>query len=668
MAGRWQVGIDIGGTFTDVVALRPGGGPPITAKVHTRPDDLVASLRAGLRAVGLEWEEVDDLVHGTTAVTNAIVEGRLARVAFVTTQGFADVLAIGRQNRRELYRLDVLPKPAPQVPAEHCFEIRERLAADGTVLTELTPDAAAALAHRVRESGVEAIAVSLLHAYVNPAHEQALAAALRGAAPYVALSHRVNPEAREYERGSTTVLSASVMPLAARYLDRLEAEKPTGTRLHLFHSAGGMTTPDVLRDLPLGLALSGPAAGVAAACRVAAELGIEHAVSFDMGGTTTDVCLISHGQAEIGGDRKLGGRPLRLPTVAVESIGAGGGSIARYDDGILNVGPKSAGADPGPACYGRGGKLPTVCDADLILGYLEDGTPLGGDIRLDREAARRVLSPLGDRIGIGVEEAALGIARVANAAMARAIRRVTVERGVDGRRCSLIAFGGAGPMHAVEVARAFGIARVIVPRLSSAFSALGCLAADMSHTRQQTVHMASVAWDWPRLSAIREDMIARLGDAFGAGPVPPRVAITAAIRYGGQSYAVEVPDPSLDDPGQLGAAFKSVHRQLYGFATDGPWELTGLRVTLSVPRNLGMTAPGSDGAGAGVALGRASCWFDGSGSRPTARYDRAALATGQRIEGPAIVGDEWSTVILPPGASLVCGEAGHLSIEVGERA
>jgi N-methylhydantoinase A len=667
MAGRWQVGIDIGGTFTDVVAVRPGGGLPVTAKVHTRPDDLVASLRAGLRAVGLEWEEVDDLVHGTTAVTNAIVEGRLAQVAFVTTEGFADVLAIGRQNRRELYRLDVLPKLLPQVPAERCFEVGERLAADGTVLAEPTPDAVAALARRVRDSGVEAVAVSLLHAYANPVHEQALGTALRAVTPYVALSYRVNPEAREYERGSTTVLSASVMPLTARYLDRLEAEKPAGGRLHLFHSAGGMTTPDVLRDLPLGLALSGPAAGVAAACRVAGELGIEHAVSFDMGGTTTDVCLISHGRAEIGGDRKLGDRPLRLPTVAVESIGAGGGSIARYDDGILMVGPKSAGADPGPACYGRGGQAPTVCDADLILGYLEDGAPLGGDICLDRGVARRALTPLASRIGVGLEVAALGIARVANAAMARAIRRVTVERGVDGRRCSLIAFGGAGPMHAVEVARAFGIARVVVPRLSSAFSALGCLAADMSHTRQQTVRMPSVAWDWPRLRAVRDDIVAQLSAAFGAGSVP-RVGITAAVRYGGQSYSVEVPDPSLDDPDRLGAAFKSVHEQLYGFATDEPWELMGLRVTLSVPRNLGLDASGSGGGRAWTAPGETSCWFDGSGPRPAVRYDRAALGAGRRIDGPAIIGDEWSTMILPPGASLVCGETGHLLIDVGERA
>ncbi|MCH8926776.1 MAG: hydantoinase/oxoprolinase family protein [Proteobacteria bacterium] len=523
----WQLGIDIGGTFTDVVAFRPGGEPDggpgdgpggdvvRLAKVRSRPGDPLASVLAALEAVGIDWAEVADLVHGTTVITNAIVEGRLAKVALVATAGFADTLAIGRQNRRHLYRLDLPPKAPPQVPEELRFEIAERLDQHGTVLVEPSDDDIEALAERIAASGVEAVAVVLLHAYANPAHEARLGKRLAEAVPYVALSHRVNPEAREFERASTTALSAGVMPLAARHLDRLDAARPKASRLHLFHSAGGMAAPSALRDLPLGLAFSGPAAGVAAAERIARDLGIANAISLDMGGTTTDVCLIAEGHAEIRSDRALAGRPLRMPMVAVESIGAGGGSIARLDTGTLRVGPESAGAEPGPACYALGGTAATVTDANAILGYLDFARPVGG-LRLDRAAAEAALTPLAEEIGVGLPELALGIVRVANASMTRALRRVTVERGIDGRQCHLLAFGGAGPMHAVELARAFGIGRVVVPHLSSVFSALGCVTAELRYTQQQTLRMASGAWDQARLDALHrpdgsdgDDRIAR---------------------------------------------------------------------------------------------------------------------------------------------------------------
>jgi N-methylhydantoinase A len=430
MATGWQIGIDIGGTFTDVVAFHPGTGAVSMAKVQSRPEDPLAGLLAGLDSVGVAWEEVDDLVHGTTMITNAIVENRLSEAALVATEGFADTLAIGRQNRRHLYRLDLPPKSPPQIPDALRFELRERLDARGEVLTELSEETIEDTVRKVAASGVQSVAVSLLHAYANPDHEERLGARLREVVPYVALSHRVNPEAREFERTATTALSAGVMPLAAGYLDRLEARRPAASRLHLFHSAGGMVAPEVLRDLPLGLAFSGPAAGVAAAGRIAAELGIDNAISFDMGGTTTDVCLIVDGRAEIRSDRSLGERPLRMPMVAVDSIGAGGGSIARLDLGTLRVGPDSAGADPGPACYGRGGTNATVSDANLVLGYLDADRPIGGTIRLDRGAAEQALAPLATEIGVGIPELALGIVRVANASMARALRRVTVERGI----------------------------------------------------------------------------------------------------------------------------------------------------------------------------------------------------------------------------------------------
>ncbi|MDH3593977.1 MAG: hydantoinase/oxoprolinase family protein [Rhodospirillales bacterium] len=669
MATGWQIGIDIGGTFTDVVAFNPGTGAVAMAKVQSRPDDPLAGLLAGLESVGVAWEDVDDLVHGTTMITNAIVENRLSEAALVATEGFADTLAIGRQNRRHLYRLDLPPKSPPQIPEALRFELRERLDSRGEVLTELSEAAIEDAVRKVAASGVQSVAVSLLHAYANPDHEQRLGARLREVVPYVALSHRVNPEAREFERTATTALSAGVMPLAAGYLDRLEARRPAASRLHLFHSAGGMVAPEVLRDLPLGLAFSGPAAGVAAAGRIAAELGIDNAISFDMGGTTTDVCLIVEGRAEIRSDRSLGERPLRQPMVAVDSIGAGGGSIARLDTGALRVGPDSAGAEPGPACYGRGGTAATVSDANVVLGYLDAERPIGGTIRLDRGAAEQALAPLAAEIGVAVPELALGIVRVANASMIRALRRVTVERGIDGRRCALLAFGGAGPMHAVELARAFGIRRVVVPQYSSAFSALGCLTAEMSYAQQQTVRMASTGWDGERLSRIHEALIGQLAAPFeAAGRSSPEVSEVALVRYSGQSYAVEVFDPDLENPERLGAEFRARHEALYGFATEEPWELVALRLSLSAPRE---HRPEGAGAGDGEAPGPARetlCWFDAGGPVPTSRYERDTLAEGRRLTGPAIVEDAWSTVVLPPGATLEVDRSGHLHIEVGEAA
>ncbi len=667
MDSGWQVGIDIGGTFTDVVAFQPSTGNISEAKVRSHPDDPVAGLLAALAAVGIPWDRVDDLMHGTTMVTNAIVEDRLDEVALITTEGFADTLAIGRQNRRHLYRLDLEPKARPQIPEHLRFEIAERLDARGGVLTPLTAKAIDEVVRKVADSGVKAVAVCLLHAYADGAHEQRLGARLHEVAPFVALSHRISPEAREYERTSTTALSAGVMPLAGSYLDRLEASRPAASRLHLLHSAGGMASPEALREQPLGLAFSGPAAGVSAAGWVAGELDLANVISFDMGGTTTDVCLIVDGRAEIRSDRSLGDRPLRAPMVAVESIGAGGGSIARLDNGALRVGPQSAGAAPGPACYGLGGELPTVSDANLVLGYLDVERPVG-DLHLDVAAARTALSPMAAMLGTGVEQLALGIVRVANAAMARALRRVTVEKGVDGRRCTLVAFGGAGPMHAVELARSFDIGRVVVPRFSSAFSALGCVSAEMSYTQQRTVYMVNTEWRQARLNAIRSELRERLSAHF-AGADCDACALTefAAIRYSGQSYAVEVTEPALDDPVRLGEQFRARHRTLYGFATDEPWELMTLRITLTAPRRARpqLAATRHDNVDE-VVVRSTPCWFAADGPRETRRYARDALGKGSAVRGPAIIEDAWSTVVLPPGADLEVDAFGHLHVDVGE--
>ena len=667
MSASWQVGVDIGGTFTDIVAVDAAGGALREAKVKSVAGAPEASLDAALAAVGLDWDAVDDLMHGTTLATNAIVQDRLAPVALIATEGFGDVLAIGRQNRRELYRLDVPPKLPPLVPEALRLEVRERVDGDGGVRIALGDDEAARVTGALAALGVDAVAIALLNAYANPVHEKALAARLDGAVRHVALSHQVNPEAREFERTSATVLNAALMPLTGEYLDKLLDRAGNRTRLHLFHSAGGMASPEAMRDRPLALALSGPAAGVAAAGRAARELAIDHAISFDMGGTTTDVCLIVGGAAQISSNRMLAGRPMRQPMVAVESIGAGGGSIARVEGSAIRVGPASAGADPGPASYGQGGADATVSDANLLLGYLVDDRVLGGTVRLDRALAERAVGAIATAFGVGVDEAALGIFRVANANMARALRRVTVEQGVDARRCVLVAFGGAGPMHAIALARECGIERVVVPRSSSVFSALGCLSADLSYAQQQTVHMASGGWDAARLADLRDPLVERLTApllAAGHDAGALTVSDVAMVRYAGQSYAVEVPYAAPAEPERLGADFRAAHRVLYGFDTEEAWELEAIRVTVAAPPRQSLEAVPEPSGGTATAHASAPCLFEDAGWLETPRYDRAALGVEQRISGPAIIEDEWSTVVVEPRATAWSDALGHLHIDV----
>lgn len=663
MAQHWQVGIDIGGTFTDVIARQTATGEIRAAKVATRVDDRIKGLVSALKAVSLDWDQVADLILGTTMITNAIVEDDLADAALITTKGFGDTLAIGRQNRKHLYRLDLPAKTPAQIPPHLRFEVVERLDHEGNVLTPMDAQSVAKVLAQVKASGVKSVAVSLLHAYANPAHELELGKQLQAHFPYVALSHQINPEAREFERTATTALSASLMPLAAGQIDRMDAVKPEGSNLHLFHSAGGMAAPAVLRDLPLGLAMSGPAAGVAAAGHITQTLGIAQALSFDMGGTTTDVCLITDGKAMVSSSRSLGNRPIRQPMVAVDSIGAGGGSIARLDHGALVVGPQSAGAFPGPACYGKGGTQPTVSDANLILGYLDGDRVLGDGLALNAKAASAAIQPLADDMGMGVQDAALGIIRVANSVMVRALRRITVEQGIDGRDCTLLAFGGAGPMHAVDVAREFGISQVIVPRFSSMFSALGCVSAQMSYTRQQTLRMASETWDKTRLNQMRDTLRDGLTRQMTATDL--KITEVALVRYRGQSYATEVPNPDFSNVDALGKAFQALHEKLYGFATDEPWELQSLRMTASVPRNTEISKAVATKTQNTTPFKTAKCTFESSGAIETSRYNRDTLPTGKTLTGPLVVEDAFSTIIVPPQATLTPDADGNLLIDCG---
>lgn len=667
MTEAWQVGVDIGGTFTDIVAVERKIGAHRTAKAKTVAGDPLASVEAALSTIGLSWPDVTELVQGTTLATNAIIEGKLAPVALICTEGFGDTLAIARQNRRDLYRLDLTPREAPLVPEENRLEAAERLGPAGEVQRRLDAASVNRIRAELDRSGAEAAAVVLLHSYINPIHELALAEALGKSGRHIALSHRLCPEAREYMRMSTTVLNAALMPIVARYMEDLRLRASKGTRIHLFHSAGGMASPEAAESQPLVLAMSGPAAGVAAASRVSAELGIDRAISFDMGGTTTDVCLIVDGKGQIVSERDLAGRTIRQPMVAVESIGAGGGSIARFSASSIRVGPDSAGSAPGPACYGSGGRQPTVTDANLILGFLNEQRLLGGTVKLSRARACEAMAPLARSAGTSVESAARGVIDVANASMLRALRRVTVEQGLDARGCTLIAYGGAGPIHAADLARELGIHRVVVPNHSSMFSAFGCLTADLSYSQQQTVRMSCEAWDTAKIAALRDTLYARLAARLSASGHDPAAVVSdevACVRYTRQSYAVEVPYAAPIDRDRLETDFKARHRALYGFATDEPWEIESLRLRLSIPADAPMRMPASSGDATVSPLATAPCHFSRDGAVPTPRLERGHLAAGAKVAGPAVIEDDWSTVVVPPRASLAVDTHGHLHIEL----
>ena len=667
-SSRSSVGIDVGGTFTDLVA-REASGRLSACKVPTTPAELAQGVLNGLTAVGPGGGPLASVAHGTTVVTNAIVEGRGARVGLITTRGFRDVLEIGRQSRLHLYDSRLPAKPEPLVPRRLRLEVAERVGPDGSILIPLDVNELSAIVKTFEQEGVESVAVCLLHAYANPTHERALKAALAGRFAHVSVSSEINAEFREYERTSTTALNAAVMPLANRYVGELvEAlgRRAAGAALHLLHSAGGMMSVEASRARPLAMAASGPAAGVAAASYVALRLGLGRALAFDMGGTTTDVCLITDGVAETAAQRRLAGYPVRLPMVAVESIGAGGGSIAHVDvANALKVGPRSSGAVPGPACYGIGGTEPTVTDANLVLGYLNPERVYGGSIHLERARAVTVIESLGRRLGLSLVEMAQGVVEVANANMLRALRLVSVQRGYDLRDFALIAYGGAGPIHAGALARQAGIARVVVPVHSGAFSALGCLVSPLRYDAVQTWRARLDAWDAKpvedRFRELEERCLAPLLDE---GIAVERVGLERScdLRYTGQNYELAV--AWGDDAGALRAAFEARHRQLYGYATGESVECVNLRVVARVmdtALELPTFEPAENRAGSGVQR----AWFAETGEIELRHHPRAALAPGRPVVGPALIEDEWSTTLVYPGQRCAADRFGHLVIETG---
>lgn len=696
MEGMPLVGVDVGGTFTDFVVL--ADGQIKVHKVSTTPADQSQAILEGLRVLGVEQAEI---VHGMTVATNALLERRGAKCALVTTKGFGDILLIGRQNRPHLYRLSQ-QRPPPLVVDELRLEVAERLDHTGAVLHPLDKAALLQMAEQLRQAGVESVAIVFLYSFRNPAHERDAAALLHSRLPDlpISLSSEILPEYREYERTTTTVINAYVQPLVARYLERLErslaprddnpplpsAGQNSWSKVRIMQSNGGAIGLRQAAEQAARLVLSGPAGGVVGAFAIAehgaqltpstphSALRTPNVITLDMGGTSTDVALCP-GQIPTTAESMVDGLPLRLPIIDIHTVGAGGGSIACVDaGGGLRVGPRSAGAAPGPVCYGRGGIEPTVTDANLVLGRLDPAGFLGGrgDVTLDVAAAYQALEDLGRRLDLDAEAAALGVVRVVNATMERALRRVSVERGHDPRYFTLLPFGGAGPLHACDLAVALGVRRILVPPFPGVLSAYGMLVADVVSDASQSVLLdaeallANLAPLHQALASQAERVQAILANEGIATP-----AITAALdmRYRGQSYELTVPiDLSLDQTALRGAiaAFHQSHEQRYGYAMpEETVQVVTCRVRGSGP-GANPTLPkqplGTPDASEARLLDK-PVWFDHSAPTPTACYERARLRAGHRFNGPAIVFQFDATTVVLPGWEAQVDEYGNLWLQ-----
>jgi N-methylhydantoinase A len=674
-----RFGVDIGGTFTDLVVIDETSGAIRVGKVLTTAKDPAQGVEQGVQTLldeaGVAAARVHAVAHGTTLATNALIERKGARTALLTTEGFRDAVEIQREGRYDMYDLLIDP-PAPLVPRRWRREVPERLLPDGAVLRPLDEAAARRVIAELIDEGVEAIAICLLHAYLNPVHERRLAALVGELAPQVAVSCScdVVPEIREYERTSTTTANVYVAPLMARYLEDLERRLhglAIPGQLYVMQSSGGIALPPVARRLPIRLVESGPAAGALAAAQAARERGDARLLSFDMGGTTAKACVIDGGAPLVARElevaradrfKKGSGLPIRVPVIEMIEIGAGGGSIARVDRmGLLKVGPDSAGADPGPACYNLGGRLPTVTDADLLLGYLDAEFFLGGRMRLDRAAAERAVDEhVGRPLGLDPTGAAWGIHRVVNENMAAAARIHGIERGRDLRAYPLFAFGGAGPVHCWQVARILKVPRILLPFGAGAMSAWGLLAAPLAFDFVRTVRARLDAADWAalnRLFAEMEDEGRALLARAGVAPEAARVARIAEMRYVGQGHEVEAPVPggrlSAASLPAITASFEDAYRALYHRLPQGvPIEALNWRVTVSgPPPPLAFGGAGPARPDGDAVKTRRRAWFaEAAGWIDTPVYDRYALAPGTRFEGPAIVEERESTAVIGPGA------------------
>ena len=682
-----RIGVDIGGTFTDLVWVDDVTGAARVGKLLTTPKEPAQAVEQGvvslLHDAGTSPASVRTLIHGTTLATNALIERKGAKTGLLTTAGFRDTLEIGREGRYDMYDLFIDP-PAPLVPRHLRREVSERLLADGSVLTAIDEVGARAVIRELIADGVEAIAICLLHAYRNPAHERAVVALVKEIAPGlpVSCSADVVPEIREFERTSTTVANVYVMPVMARYLDDLERklhEIGVPGNLYIMLSSGGIATPETAKRVPVRLVESGPAAGALAAARAARGAGEERLLSFDMGGTTAKACVIDGGEPLVAREfevaradrfKKGSGLPIRVPVIEMIEIGAGGGSIARIDRlGLLKVGPDSAGADPGPACYALGGREPTVTDADLLLGYLDPGFFLGGRMRLDVEAARRAIEERVARpLGLSLTDAAWGIHRVVNENMAAAARIHGIERGKDLRAYPLFAFGGAGPVHAWQVGRILRLPRVLVPFGAGAMSAYGLLTAPLAFDFVRTAPQRLDGADWSEVNRLFDEMAAEGGAVLrrsGVAAGEMRIRRSAEMRYVGQGHEVECDlPPGPLGPGSLEAitrSFETAYRALYSRTPMGvAIEALNWRLVVSGPApefaisGAEATLPQPAGRPESAAFkGSRKAYFpESQGYLDTPVYDRYGLGPGATFDGPAIIEERESTTVIGPGARV----------------
>ena len=650
-----RLGIDVGGTFTDLVALSEGR--LVTAKVPSTPRDQSEGVMSAIEAAEVEAASVGALAHGMTVATNALLERRGARMALVTTEGFRDVLEIARQNRPSLYDL-AMDRPPPLAPRELRFTVKERMGPEGEI-EPLDEESLQGAVEALRAADVQAVAVCLLFAFAHPEHERRVGEALREALPdvHVSLSSEVLPEFREYERFSTTAADAYLGPKLTAYLKNL-AEKAEAAGVPpplIMQSSGGVVPVEDAAADAAGCVLSGPAGGVVGAAHVGSLGGYGELLTFDMGGTSTDVAPIIAGEAQTTTETVVAGVPIKLPMVDVHTVSAGGGSVAWADaGGALRVGPHSAGAEPGPAGYGKGGEEPTVTDANLSLGYLAHGARLGGEVVLDRARSEEALGSLGKRLGLGAEEAALGIVRVANAEMVRALRVISVERGLDPREFALLAFGGAGGMHACALAEELGMGTVLFPRAGGVLSALGLAISDLRRDYVRPYLVPLNELDIGEFEARYEEMEAAAANDL-QGPAHHR---RADLRYGGQSFELTV---DADVPEELEERFHAAHEGRYGYRMEEePVELVNLRLVATVPvEKPALDEP--DPAGQAEA-GRREANFDGEWLEVSV-LDRETMGRGSEVEGPAIVEFREATCVVRPGWSGAVDGVGNLVLE-----
>ena len=661
-----QAAVDVGGTFTDLTVQQDG--VLRFTKVPTTPARIHEGVLGALEQAEIDLAGVERLVHGSTIVINTIIQRSGARTALVTTKGFGDVLEIGRANRPDMYNFRY-QKPVPFVPRERCFEVSGRLDAAGRLVEPLDDAALDELVASIAASGAEAVAVCTLHSYANPEHEAAIADRLRVELPVsVSASHEISSLWREYERASTTVLNAYAHPAVSTYLGRLESDlegRGFGAPFNLVQSSGGLTDAHDARVRPVTLVESGPVAGVAGSARLGDALGVRDVISFDVGGTTAKCAVIKDGRLPITDDyaiehsHRFPGYPVQVPTVDIVEISAGGGSLARATaEGSVRVGPESAGASPGPACYGWGGDQPTVNDAALLAGWLDPDYFLGGRMRLHPGAAEAAVRDLSEQVGLSVDETAAGILRLAHEGLAGALRLVTLEQGHDPRDFVLCASGGAGPMHAALLARDLGIGRVLVPPSAGTFSAWAMLLLDRRADAAVTKLVALDDYDAAVFEELRAVAAARLGAAV------EKDERVVAMRYRGQEHTLEVVVPeeaALDD---LAGRFHSAHHARFGFSLrDNDMECVSFRVAVfaAAERASLPSWPTRDGA---FAASHRRVAFGDEVVERTRVYVRASLGAGARLDGPAVVEEETSTALVPPETRSEVDRFGNLVIEV----